>query len=238
MAARIEEREAYQIVHIPHIRLQATEPSEERRLVFRDFLNQLIGKLDVDDAGPRAEVAGSESRVKADSGPNTEALTVLNTACGLCQGYCCQQGSLHAYLSVETVRRFMSRNPGLQPGDVVDAYLSFVGEVGMEGSCIMHGPAGCKLPREMRSDVCNQYYCQGLREFQNGPSPEGPVRVFLAATQRETVMDVMFCDEKGSRTVLVASTDDQVAGAEGDEEHSEESALGDQQFGHDHRGTA
>ena len=215
-AANVEERETYRVIHIPRVRLQATKPSEQRRLAFRDFLNRLISKLGVDDSGPKAEEAGSDSRVKPDAAPNTEALAVLNTACGLCQGYCCQSGGQHAYLSVETIRRYMSRNPDLHPGDVLDAYLACVGELSMEGSCLFHGPVGCGLSREMRSDICNRFYCGGLKEFQNGLAPEGPVRVFLAAAQGDTVKDAVFCDENGSRTVPVPPPDEHEAGAEGE----------------------
>jgi hypothetical protein len=211
-AARVEEPETYRVIQIPHLRLQGTKPAEQRRLAFRDFLNQLISKLSVDDAGPKAEGAGSDSSVQPDSAPNTEALAVLSTACGLCQGFCCQNGGQHAYLSVQTIRRYMARHPGLRPDDVLDDYLACVGEVSMEGSCLFHGPSGCGLPREMRSDVCNRYYCEGLKEFQKALTPEGPVRVFLAATQGDTVMDTVFCDEHGSRSVP-APLDEHVAGA-------------------------
>ncbi len=210
--ADVEEPETYRVVHIPHVRRQPTPPSEERRLAFREFLTQLIGKLGKDDTGPSADEAGSDSSLKASSDPNSEALAVLSTACGVCQGYCCQHGGQHAYLTVDTIRRVMARNPGLLPDDVLHAYLDCVGEVSMEGSCLFHGPAGCGLPREMRSDVCKRFYCGGLKEFLNGLSPQGPVRTFLAAAQGDTVMDAMFCDENGSRTVQVLPPDDHAAG--------------------------
>ncbi len=91
----------------------------------------------------------------------------------------------------------------------------------MEGSCILHGPAGCALPREMRADICNQFYCAGLKEFQKGLTQEGPIRVFLAAAEGDTVTDAAFCDENGSRTVPVPPPDDQAAGAEGETGTSE-----------------
>jgi predicted nucleic acid-binding Zn ribbon protein len=119
--AGVEEPETYRVIQIPHVRLPATKPSEQRLLKLRDFLNGLISKLEVGDSGPKADGPGFDSGVRADFTPNTEVLAILNTACGLCQGYCCQRGGLHhAFLSIETIRRYMSRHPGLRPADVRD----------------------------------------------------------------------------------------------------------------------
>ena len=178
----MEEPETYRVIQIPHVRLPATKPSEQRLLKLRDFLNGLISKLEVGDSAPKAEGPGFDSGVRTDFAPNTEVLAILKTACGLCQGYCCQRGGLHhTFLSIETIRRYMSRHPGLRPADVRDIYLAYVGESSMEGSCLFHGPSGCKLPREMRADICNRFYCRGLVEFQNSLTTNDPVRVFLAA---------------------------------------------------------
>jgi hypothetical protein len=68
---------------------------------------------------------------------------------------------------------------------------------------------------------CNRFYCGGLWEFQNGLTQEGPIRVFLAAAQGDTVTDAVFCDENGSRTVPVPPPDEHGASAEGETGTSE-----------------
>jgi hypothetical protein len=48
---------------------------------------------------------------------------------------------------------------------VLRLYVERVPEVGYEGSCIFHGKQGCTLDRELRSDVCNSYFCGGIQSY-------------------------------------------------------------------------
>ena len=50
-------------------------------------------------------------------------------------------------------------NSPLRPWSI---YLGKLGGTTYRGSCIYHGAAGCELPREMRSDTCNGFYCADL----------------------------------------------------------------------------
>jgi len=212
-AAGVDERETYRPIVIPELRRQVTDRSEQRVRWFLEILNDLIKKAGAQDAGEKAHETASDSSDQPDTARNPGVLAVLRTACGFCQGYCCQRGGEHAYLSVDTIRRYTSSNPGLSPGDVRDAYLAHVGQQSIEGSCIFHGPAGCRLPRDMRSDTCNRYYCGGLKDLQNGVSSEGRIRVFFAAAQGVTIVDAAFYGENGLRTVPVPPPDDREAGA-------------------------
>jgi len=89
--------------------------------------------------------------------------------CALCGGGCCTRGSDHAYLGAPTLRRFMDAHPALSPEEVVAAYLERVTHKTQAGSCINHTRTGCSLPRDMRSDTCNDYACASLAEVQAGP---------------------------------------------------------------------
>ena len=40
------------------------------------------------------------------------------------------------------------------------------------GACINQTELGCSLPRHMRSDVCNGYYCEPVQSFLNRESQE------------------------------------------------------------------
>src|SRR5206468_7485578 len=90
---------------------------------------------------------------------------ILASACARCQGHCCGKGGLHAfaYLSVDTLRRFMDDNPTLHPDEVLAAYLDHIGRATYQDSCVFHGPQGCTLSREMRADICNTFFCPGLK---------------------------------------------------------------------------
>jgi len=92
--------------------------------------------------------------------------TVSDQLCGLCKGGCCACGNDHAYLSVFTIRRFMDDNPGFTPEQILDLYLTGISSESIDDSCINHTETGCMLPRHLRSDICNGYYCDPLKSYQ------------------------------------------------------------------------
>ena len=59
------------------------------------------------------------------------------------------------------------------------AYLDRVGSRTYRGSCLYHQADGCALPREMRSDLCNRFFCKALLEFQRDLPVSGSVRGFF-----------------------------------------------------------
>ncbi len=86
--------------------------------------------------------------------------------CCKCKGGCCVSGKDHAYLSVYSMRRFMDENLQLASHQILNLYSSKVSENTIEGSCINQTSSGCVLPRYMRSDICNGYYCDALKVYQ------------------------------------------------------------------------
>ncbi len=91
--------------------------------------------------------------------------TVARAACTLCQGFCCKGGGEHAYLDERDMARIRQARPELDARAVIRLYIERVPEEGYEGSCVFHGPQGCTLDRSLRSDVCNSYFCNALRDF-------------------------------------------------------------------------
>ena len=51
---------------------------------------------------------------------------------------------------------------------VLMLYIRRLPSAGYQGSCVFHGEQGCTLPRSLRSDVCNAYFCAGLDAFITG----------------------------------------------------------------------
>jgi hypothetical protein len=86
---------------------------------------------------------------------------------------------------------------------VLAAYLARAGHKTYKGSCIFHRPGGCALPREMRSDTCNQHFCGGMKEFQHNLPDSGPVRGFFASTVDGAIQSAAFIDESEVRVVPV-----------------------------------
>jgi hypothetical protein len=99
--------------------------------------------------------------------------------CGLCGGGCCTRGADHAYVSAVTLRRFMDAQPHLAAGEVVAAYLARLTGATQAGSCINHTRAGCSLPREMRSDICNRFACAPLAKVLTAQQGDPTVQVVL-----------------------------------------------------------
>jgi hypothetical protein len=85
--------------------------------------------------------------------------------CAACLGGCCTQGADRAYITPATLARYAEVS-GTPVASLPDIYAARVPAEGYETSCIFHGPRGCGLDREMRSDTCNQHLCGGLRRLR------------------------------------------------------------------------
>jgi hypothetical protein len=92
-------------------------------------------------------------------------LPVLASACAFCGGACCRDGGDTAWIEVATVHRLLSGEAALDLDRLRAEYLAFLPAAANRDSCIYHGEHGCTLPRELRSNVCNQYACGGLVEL-------------------------------------------------------------------------
>ena len=90
---------------------------------------------------------------------------VARAGCSLCAGFCCKGGGEHAYLDERDMARVRQARPELEARGVIRLYIERVPAESYEGSCVFHGPQGCTLDRSLRSDVCNSYFCNALRDF-------------------------------------------------------------------------
>jgi hypothetical protein len=113
---------------------------------------------------------------------------VAHTACALCEGWCCRNGSDDAFLDDRTLARHRFSDPLMTDQDILGLYLSRVPKETFQGSCIFHGKHGCTLDRSMRADVCNTYFCGGLQAFIAEPDHAQPAKVFAGEgkTMRES----------------------------------------------------
>lgn len=173
----LREPESFPLVVIPACTLGITRLPEQRRRAFRDHLSDVIGQAAVPPAAPIRE----PEQVAPAPVAASRAQAALGMACSRCQGFCCEGGGDHAYLKVETIRRYLAEHPDQRPDDVLAAYLDRVGHRTYQGSCIYHQADGCALPREMRSDLCNRHFCKALHEFQRNLPATGPIRAFFVA---------------------------------------------------------
>lgn len=116
------------------------------------------------DAGPDPDAEEEDAEAE---GPPVDPVTQdrCDQLCGLCRGGCCAQGGDEAYLSVETLRRQLAAAPTDAAG-LVERYRDHLPERHMQGSCVNHTEVGCALPRELRSRICNRYFCGGLEGYR------------------------------------------------------------------------
>jgi hypothetical protein len=205
----LQEPETYTPTVLPASRARITKLPEERLHAFREFVKRLVGVAGSPAFSPSRSETVPRPVPGSPDAPTPEVQAVLNGACALCGGFCCGNGGDHAYFTVETLRRYMAKYPDQGPDEVLAAYLGHVRSDTVEGSCIFHQPGGCGLPREMRSDTCNRFFCKGLTEFQQGLTGRDAVRVFLVATQGEAILAAAFCDADGTRLVPIGPTVDQ-----------------------------
>lgn len=109
--------------------------------------------------------------------PEGFAAAVVRAGCGLCAGFCCRGGGTHAYLDERTMARVRAEHPDADAQAVLRLYTDAVAPEGFEGSCLFHGPHGCTLPPPLRSELCNSYYCNGLRDYLKADRTPGAVRI-------------------------------------------------------------
>jgi len=93
--------------------------------------------------------------------------TIAAAACAHCQGFCCKNGGEQAYIDDRTMARVRAERPELDARAVIRLYAESVPATAYRGSCIFHGEKGCTLDRPLRAELCNSYYCTGLRDFLN-----------------------------------------------------------------------
>lgn len=200
----IRNAKSFRLAVIPASLSKITRLPMQRRREFRNYLKQLIDRafavpvppmLNQDQTTPPT---AQEVRLQAASGQ----------ACACCQGSCCGGGAFtHAYLEIATLQRYRVTHPDQQPREVLTAYMRHVGNETTQGSCVYHRADGCSLPRDMRSDICNNFYCGGLQDFRHNTPATGPVRGFFVAAIEGTLYRAALVHEDHTLMIPVSSTD-------------------------------
>jgi hypothetical protein len=113
------------------------------------------------------------------------AAEVVQSGCATCQGFCCRGGGEHAYIDERTMARVRRDRPDLDARAVIRCYVEAVAPLAYQGSCLFHGPRGCTLPRPLRAELCNSYYCNGLRDFLRRADEPGQVVIVASRNGQE-----------------------------------------------------
>jgi hypothetical protein len=140
--------------------------------------------------------AALEERIDRRKVPKTRSslddVSILEV-CRTCRGACCQWGETHAYLTRAVLERVKSERRVRSDAALLESYLDRVPEMSRRGSCIYHGPEGCALPREMRSETCNRFICYPLKQLGRDFSNAGYAQLAVSTDA-----------ERGDRVLLLA----------------------------------
>jgi hypothetical protein len=166
-------------------------------LRWREFRNHLQSLIDRATALPISPAVDQEPVTESASIQDARLQAASGNACACCQGSCCRGGAYtHAYLGVETLQRYRAAHPDQSPRQVLAAYMRHISDETCEGSCVYQRADGCSLPREMRANICNDFYCGGLREFRENVPTKGPVRGFFVATTDDAIQRAALVHEE------------------------------------------
>ena len=130
----------------------------------------------------RAEL--NEAKLKAEP----ELRQIGERLCGLCKGGCCTAGANTAFIDGATIRRLRGRLPHFTEEQILDVYLSRLAAVTITDACINQTPTGCGLPRALRSDTCNGFFCDSLTHWHDYAKQERADKV-LAIQRSECFWD-------------------------------------------------
>lgn len=124
---------------------------------------------------------------------------IARAACALCQGWCCSKGGEHAYLDGPSLARVRRARPELDAWGILRLYTGAVANPAYAGSCMFHGTQGCTLDRELRADLCNKYFCNGLGALMKQDAPPASAVVVAVRDQLRRTSPVLEPQADGKR---------------------------------------
>jgi hypothetical protein len=159
----IRDAERFPVGVVPFNGAQPVPLPAHRIRAFRRSLRTAIRAAYGEPAQPAGPA--SEQRTVEDEVAARPVDALLGLGCATCRGSCCRLGQDHAFVSADTIRRGMHGRPGRSAVDVLREYLSYLPETTLEHGCVFQRPDGCALPRTLRGDICNTFFCHGLHDF-------------------------------------------------------------------------
>jgi len=194
----------YPIVVVPSWRPRLVPVTEAER----QKLAEHLAGLEYAVADPvTAATGGMAGPPDAEDSPAT--LERLGRVCGVCRGYCCQEGRIrHAFLQHSTLLRILQDAPEPNWSEAVAVYLSHVPDFHLENGCLYQGESGCVMPRPLRADICNSYECAGLQAAREKFCSDEGDRGFVVVRQDNRIQRSAFLDGMSTRHYDPAAVDE------------------------------
>lgn len=172
------------LIQLPQGVMKSTPLPQDRRKAYQRHLEEMFqqteNQSDIDDEYVEQRRVALErlrdNNALFEASPDIEKAS--GGLCALCKGGCCTAGGEHAFITPITIREQLESDPSLTADALLQKYLERIPDLSSEGSCVNQTPSGCALPREMRSDVCNTFYCDPVTRLQNEWSETNPRYIY------------------------------------------------------------
>ena len=113
--------------------------------------------------------------------------STLDSLCMRCQGSCCASGGEHAYHSVFSIRRILDENPEFNGDTLLKEYQSKLKDTSAARGCVNQSDQGCVVPRELRSDICNQFYCRSVAHYDEQITSDEQLTPIVAIQRKHSL---------------------------------------------------
>lgn len=91
----------------------------------------------------------------------------LSSYCGFCRGKCCKSGLInHGFLNAKSLQEIFTFSGLESIDDLADVIRSHIPPHSFKGGCVFQTSGGCNLPREIRSNTCNEFFCGSALRFK------------------------------------------------------------------------
>jgi hypothetical protein len=180
--------EQLQVVSIPFNPNQTTTLDYAVIEAFAEHLQQLVEHYSGEDESDHVTdfVAPDDIDVLAPA---------LETACTACRGHCCFNGrEYYAFIEESTISRVLSQDDELALENIAELYLSYIPSQTIEGGCVYQAEHGCCLPGELKADICDQYFCSGLRDFIEEADSTSTEQTVLAVWKNDELIEHIFLE--------------------------------------------
>lgn len=205
-ALGIANAHSFPLTLVPHNNAPSRKLPARRKRRLREHLARVLNLA----ISQREAVAKGTAEPRPDLPPLVppakELAHVMLQACIGCRGFCCRTGGEHAYITQDTMQAYLEAHPDESPDAIIETYLAHVPERTLDGGCVFQHANGCALPREMRGDLCNRYYCGSLVDFQSARHADLPPKAFFVPTQNQRLGHPVFAAPESGRVVRHRTT--------------------------------
>jgi len=158
------------VVYVPTGLSKMHRLSEERIEIYKAHLTTIIEEVYSGETSEESVILDKLAAERTAASPersqdNPYLNAVREQLCGICKGGCCSIGGDKAFIFNYTIARVRDMLGDPSPEDLLELYMSHVSDQTVEGACINQTKTGCSLPRNLRSDICNTYFCPALSKL-------------------------------------------------------------------------